>query len=71
MPSDKVIASCLPLLLPAANVQCRSDNLYAEIFARTLGAYFTPAGQSTGSTLNDGLKLISKVGLGDEDVDCS
>jgi D-alanyl-D-alanine carboxypeptidase len=38
-----------------------SDNLYAEVFARTLGAFFTPANQTSSSTLNDGLALIAKV----------
>lgn len=38
-----------------------SDNLYAEVFARTLGAFFTPANQTSGSTLNDGLGLIAKT----------
>jgi D-alanyl-D-alanine carboxypeptidase len=38
-----------------------SDNLYAEVFARTLGAFFTPANQTSSSTLNDGLALIAQV----------
>lgn len=38
-----------------------SDNLYAEVFARTLGAFFTPPNQTSSSTLNDGLALIAQV----------
>jgi len=37
-----------------------SDNLYAEVFARTL-AFFAPANQTSGSTLDDGLGLIAKT----------
>lgn len=68
LPADQVSSRDVPqtqcsLLINTTGrlLAADSDNLYAEVFARTLGAFFTPPNQTSSSTLNDGLALIAQV----------